>query len=104
MRGKPTRMQLPGGLTAAVALVPAGSEFSKIDTHSDSESTSLSQSRHSPRLLVERHEQSMACVCGFMGEKDGRKEAQKADKPIEGTMSVIFCHSSQGQYVVPEVS
>lgn len=89
--GTPTQMHLhmPGGSTAAVAFAPAVSEFLKLATHSDLESTCLFQSRHSPRVLVERHEQSMACVPLFMLRNDDRMEVSKIDEPIERTMSAI---------------
>lgn len=79
--GTPTQMHLhmPGGSTAAVAFAPAVSEFLKLATHSDLEST----------CLVERHEQSMACVPFFMRRNDGRMEVSRIDETIERTMSAI---------------
>lgn len=57
--------------------------------HSDLESTSLFQSRSSPRVLIERHEQSLAFVRVFMRKNDRRTEVSKIDKPIVLTMSTI---------------
>lgn len=91
MRGTPpqTHLKMLGGSTTAVAFAPAGSGLSELDTHSELESISLFQSRRSPRVLVERHEQSMACVRVFMRNNDGRTEVSKIDEPIERVLSAI---------------
>lgn len=64
-------------------------EHEPLAPHSDLELTSLFKSRHSPRMLVERHEQSLAFVRVFMRKNDRKTEVSKIEKPIVLSMSTI---------------
>ncbi|KAG6365518.1 hypothetical protein INS49_007129 [Diaporthe citri] len=68
---------------------PPVCENEPLAPHSDLESTSLFQSRHSPRVLVERHEQSLAFVRLFMRKNGREMKVSKIEKPIVLTMSTI---------------
>lgn len=54
-------------------------ETEPLAPHSDLESTSLFQNRHSPMVLMERHEQSMPCVRVFMRKNDRSTEVIERD-------------------------
>ncbi|KAH8781218.1 hypothetical protein F5883DRAFT_685573 [Diaporthe sp. PMI_573] len=57
--------------------------------HSDLESTTLFQSRHSPKVLKVRHEQSVAFVQFFMRKNHRETDVAKVETPIVLTMSTI---------------
>ncbi|KAL1875206.1 hypothetical protein Daus18300_003277 [Diaporthe australafricana] len=68
---------------------PPVCEHEPLSPHSDLESTNLFQSRHSPKVLAERHERSLAFVRTFM-RKNGRKtDVSKTETPLVLTMSKI---------------
>ncbi|KAI7774244.1 hypothetical protein LA080_009044 [Diaporthe eres] len=68
---------------------PPECENEPLTPHSDLESTSLFQSRHSPRVLGERHKQALAFVRLFMRKNDRETEVSKIEKPIVLSMSTI---------------
>ncbi|KAJ0116351.1 hypothetical protein J7T55_007330 [Diaporthe amygdali] len=68
---------------------PPVCEHEPLAPHSDLESTSLFQSRHSPMVLLERHEQSLDFVRVFMRKNDRKTEVCKVDIPLVLAMSPL---------------
>ncbi|KAI3399382.1 hypothetical protein diail_7109 [Diaporthe ilicicola] len=68
---------------------PSVCENEPLGPHSDLETTNLFQSRHSPKVLAERHEQALAFVQTFMRKNDRCAEVSKIEKPLVLSMSTL---------------